>query len=58
VKNVHLDIDLVAIQPLIALVFGILILILPRILNYLVAVYLILIGLVGLWPHLFSHLAR
>jgi hypothetical protein len=55
---VHLDIDIVAIQPLIALVFGILILILPRILNYLVAVYLILIGLVGLWPHLFSHLAR
>ncbi len=54
----HLDIDIVAIQPLIALVFGILILILPRILNYLVAVYLILIGLVGLWPHLFSHLAR
>jgi hypothetical protein len=55
---VHLDIDILAIQPLIALVFGILILILPRILNYLVAVYLILIGLVGLWPHLFSHLAR
>jgi hypothetical protein len=55
---VHLDIDLIAIQPLIALIFGILILILPRILNYLVALYLILIGLVGLWPHLFSHLAR
>lgn len=56
--DVHLDIDIVSIQPLIALVFGILILILPRILNYLVAVYLILIGLVGLWPHLFAHLAR
>jgi hypothetical protein len=55
---VHLDIDIVAIQPLIALIFGILILILPRILNYLVALYLILIGLVGLWPHLFSHLSR
>ena len=54
----HLDIDIVAMQPLIALVFGILILILPRILNYLVALYLILIGLVGLWPHLFSHLPR
>ncbi|HEX3664474.1 MAG TPA: DUF3096 domain-containing protein [Rhizomicrobium sp.] len=54
----HLDIDIVAIQPLIALIFGILILILPRILNYLVALYLILIGLVGLWPHLFSHLPR
>ena len=54
----HLDIDIVAIQPLIALIFGILILILPRILNYLVAVYLILIGLMGLWPHLFSHIAH
>jgi hypothetical protein len=55
---VHFDIDIVAIQPLIALIFGILILILPRILNYLVALYLILIGLMGLWPHLFSHIAR
>jgi hypothetical protein len=55
---VHFDIDIVSIQPLIALVFGILILILPRILNYLVALYLILIGLTGLWPHLFSHLAH
>lgn len=54
----HLDIDLISIQPLIALIFGILILILPRILNYLVAIYLILIGLMGLWPHLFSHIAR
>jgi hypothetical protein len=55
---VHLDIDIVAIQPLVALIFGILILLLPRILNYLVAVYLILIGLIGLWPHLFAHLAH
>ena len=35
--------------PLIALVAGILILIIPRLLNYIVAVYLILIGLVGLF---------
>jgi hypothetical protein len=56
--DVHINIDVLAIQPLIALIFGILILILPRILNYLVAVYLILIGLMGLWPHLFSHLSR
>ena len=39
---------------LVALIFGILILILPRLLNYLIAVYLILIGLVGLFPHLFT----
>ncbi|MGH6989200.1 MAG: DUF3096 domain-containing protein [Stellaceae bacterium] len=24
----------------------------PRILNYIVAIYLIIIGVVGLWPHL------
>jgi len=55
---VHIDINVLTIQPLIALIFGILILFLPRILNYLVAIYLILVGLVGLWPHLFSHLSR
>jgi len=48
-------IDIVAIQPLVALVFGILILLLPRILNYLIAVYLIFIGLIGLFPHLMTH---
>ncbi|HEX2255501.1 MAG TPA: DUF3096 domain-containing protein [Afifellaceae bacterium] len=36
-------------QPLIALIAGILILILPRILNYVVAIYLIIIGLLGLF---------
>ena len=42
----------IIIQPLIALIAGILILIVPRILNYVVAAYLILIGLVGLLPAL------
>jgi hypothetical protein len=46
-----MGIDIVVIQPLIALIFGILILFVPRLLNYLVAIYLILIGLIGLWPH-------
>ena len=54
----HIDINVLTLQPLIALIFGILILIMPRILNYLIAIYLILVGLVGLWPHLFSHLSR
>jgi hypothetical protein len=36
------------ISPIAALVAGILILILPNLLNYVVAIYLILIGLVGL----------
>jgi Protein of unknown function (DUF3096) len=36
------------ITPVAALVAGILILIIPRLLNYVVAIYLILIGLIGL----------
>ncbi|HEY3249261.1 MAG TPA: DUF3096 domain-containing protein [bacterium] len=36
-------------SPLIALVAGILILIMPRLLNYIVAFYLIVVGLVGLF---------
>ena len=35
-------------QPIVALVAGILILIIPRLLNIIVAVYLILIGILGL----------
>lgn len=50
------QIDLVAIQPAVALVIGILILLLPRLLNYFVAIYLIFIGVVGLWPHLLTNL--
>ena len=48
--NVHLDFTLL--QPAIALIAGILILVVPRLLNYVVAVYLILLGITGLWPHL------
>ena len=36
-------------SPLIALLAGIVILIMPRVLNYVVAIYLILIGLIGLF---------
>jgi hypothetical protein len=35
-------------QPLVALVAGILILLIPRLLNYIVAIYLIVIGIAGL----------
>ncbi|MGR6432157.1 DUF3096 domain-containing protein [Rhizobium sp. PAMB 3182] len=45
-------ISAVYIQPIIALIAGILILVAPRILNYVVAIYLILIGLTGLFPHM------
>ena len=40
----------VAVQPLIALIAGILILIVPRLLNYVVAIYLIIVGIIGLAP--------
>jgi len=36
------------ITPLVALIAGILILIMPRLLNYIVAIYLILVGVIGL----------
>jgi len=35
-------------QPIVALIAGILILIFPRILNYIVAIYLIIVGITGL----------
>ena len=41
--NIHLTIE-----PLLALVAGILILLMPRLLNFVVAIYFIAIGLIGL----------
>lgn len=38
-----------AVGPIVALIAGILILIVPRLLNYIVALYLILIGLIGIF---------
>jgi hypothetical protein len=35
--------------PLVSLIAGILILVVPRLLNYIVAIYLIVIGLLGLF---------
>src|ERR1700738_3804144 len=42
--NLHLTI-----RPLVSLVAGILILVMPRLLNYIVAIYLIIIDLLGLF---------
>ena len=39
-------------QPIIALIAGILILLIPRLLNFIVAVYLIVVGSTGLFPTL------
>jgi hypothetical protein len=36
------------ITPLVALIAGVLILLMPRLLNFIVAIYLIIVGLVGL----------
>jgi Protein of unknown function (DUF3096) len=42
------EINIVTLQPIIALIAGVLILIMPRLLNFIVAIYLIFIGLSGL----------
>ena len=47
-----MDIAGLPLSPLISLIAGVLILIVPRLLNYIVAIYLIIIGLVGLFPQL------
>ena len=47
-----MPISMLTVQPLVALLFGILILVMPRLLNMLVAIYLILVGAMGLFPQL------
>ncbi len=42
--NIHLSLT-----PLISLIAGILILLIPKLLNFIVAIYLILIGVIGLF---------
>ncbi|MBX3566587.1 MAG: DUF3096 domain-containing protein [Rhizobiaceae bacterium] len=42
----------IALTPLVSLIAGVLILIMPRLLNYIVAIYLIIIGLIGLFPQM------
>jgi hypothetical protein len=41
----------VYLTPVVSLIAGILILVIPRLLNYIVAFYLIIIGILGLVPH-------
>jgi hypothetical protein len=43
-----MTVNLVTLQPLVALIAGVLILLMPRLLNYIVAIYLIVIGIAGL----------
>ncbi|WP_175939891.1 MULTISPECIES: DUF3096 domain-containing protein [unclassified Caballeronia] len=49
--NIH-----VSLGPLVSLIAGILILVMPRLLNFIVAIYLIVIGLIGLFGMGTTHL--
>lgn len=43
-----MSISFTNLDPIVSVIFGILVLIFPKILNYLVAAYLIIVGLLGL----------
>jgi hypothetical protein len=43
-----MTVNMVTLQPLVALAAGVLILVMPRLLNYIVAIYLIIVGITGL----------
>ena len=47
-----MDLSTLPLTPLISLIAGVVILIMPRLLNYIVAFYLIVVGLLGLFPGL------
>ncbi len=47
-----------AVGPVVALIAGVLILIVPRLLNYIVAIYLIIIGLAGIFGWGGTHVLR
>ncbi len=49
-----MTLGVLTIQPIVALIAGILILLAPRLLNYIVAIYLIIVGVIGLWPGLLN----
>jgi hypothetical protein len=51
-EDLRMTIHSLALTPLISLIAGVLILVMPRLLNYIVALYLIVVGLLGLFPHL------
>jgi hypothetical protein len=47
-KEQPMTMSIAHLQPVVALAAGILILVMPRLLNYIVALYLILVGILGL----------
>ena len=46
--------DVIHLQPVVSLIAGIMILIWPALLNYVIAAFLIISGVLGLLPHLKS----
>jgi hypothetical protein len=52
VDRMDIHIRMIMLQPIVALIAGVLILLMPRLLNFIVAIYLIIIGITGLYPHL------
>lgn len=45
---------IIILPPVLSLLAGLIILVVPRTLNYVVAFYLIAVGLIGLFPHLLT----
>ena len=43
-----MELDFLIISPIVALIVGVLILIFPRLLNYLVVIYFIIVGILGI----------
>jgi hypothetical protein len=43
-----MTVSIANLQPIVALLAGVLILVMPRLLNYIVAIYLIVVGILGL----------
>ncbi len=51
-RSLLMTITMAHLAPIVALIAGVLILLMPRLLNFIVAIYLIITGLLGLFPHL------
>src|SRR6266851_5432123 len=47
-RRIPMTLSIAHLQPIVALIAGVLILLVPRILNYIVAIYLIIVGIIGL----------
>jgi hypothetical protein len=51
-----MNLTMEVLNPLVALIAGVLVLLMPRLLNYVVAIYLIVIGIIGLSHHYHFHI--